>query len=200
MQRTATIIGPEDHGRRMSLAEFDHAATEGGLYELCRGVVTMIDVPGRKHLAVGNALRRQIYAYDTLHPGVIHSIAGGTDCKISITGLESDRHPDLAIYKTPPPEGTDFWSRWVPEIVIEIVSRGGAERDYVEKREEYLQFGVREYWIVDAKRREVLVLSRSDGQWAEQLVTAQEEHSTPILPDFTLRCAALFAAADAASS
>ena len=52
---TATIlIGPEHHGQRMSLEDFETAeAREGHLYELSRGVVTVIDVPGRRHLLPG---------------------------------------------------------------------------------------------------------------------------------------------------
>jgi Uma2 family endonuclease len=201
MQKTAMIIGQADQGRRMALADFDHAATEDGrLYELSRGIVTMIDVPCRKHLAVVNALKRQIHAYDGGHPDVIHTIATGSECKLSIVSMESERHPDLAIYKTPPPDGADFWSRWVPEIVVEIVSRSGRERGYVEKREEYWQFGVQEYWVVDTERREVLVLARTDGQWSERVVAAEDDYSTSILAGFALNGAALFAAADAASS
>jgi hypothetical protein len=46
MSTTATLIGPEDQGRRMSLAEFDHAEVRDGyLYELGRGVITVSDVP-----------------------------------------------------------------------------------------------------------------------------------------------------------
>ena len=45
---TQTIkIGPADHGRRMSLADFEHAEVqEGLLYELGRGVIIVSDVPG----------------------------------------------------------------------------------------------------------------------------------------------------------
>ena len=51
MSKTITKIGPADHGRRMSLEEFDHAeGQEGYLYELSRGVITVADVPRRRHL------------------------------------------------------------------------------------------------------------------------------------------------------
>jgi Uma2 family endonuclease len=201
MQKTATILTRADHGRRMPLGEFDHATSEDGrLYELSRGVITMIDVPGRKHLATVNALKRQIHAYDGAHTGVIHTIATGSECKLSIVSLDSERHPDLAIYKTPSPAGTDFWQRWVPEIVVEIVSHGGDQRDYVEKREEYLQFGIEEYWILDAHRRQMLVLTRVEGQWAERIITPSEKYSSALLPGMYVDCAAIFAAADAVPS
>jgi Uma2 family endonuclease len=157
----------------------------------------VIDVPGPRHLAQINALRRQIHAYDATHAGVIHTIASGSECKILIAGAESERHPDLAIYKTSPPAGADVWSAWAPELVIEVVSVGGERRDYVEKRDDYLQAGVQEYWIVDAQRHGVLVLSRTGSAWQERIVSGGS-YSTPVLPGFALNCTAIFAAADAA--
>lgn len=183
----------------MSLAEFEHATSDdGSLLELSRGVVTVIDVPGPKHLAQINALRRQIHAYDAAHAGVIHTIASGSECKILIAGAESERRPDLAIYKTAPPAAKDVWSDWAPEIVIEVVSVGGERRDYIEKRDDYLQAGVLEYWIIDAGRREVLVLARSGEQWSDRIVRDGESYTSPLLPGFSLNSAAIFAAAEAA--
>ena len=144
--KTITRIGPADQGRRMSLEEFEHAeAEEERLYELSRGVVTVVDVPKPGHLAQVLAIRRQLHAYDAANPGRIHTIASGGECKLLISGLESERHPDLAIYKTPPPEGKnddEIWSQWVPEIVVEVVSPSSRQRDYEEKPEEYLRLGV----------------------------------------------------------
>src|SRR4051794_21915904 len=82
--------------------------------------------------------------YNLNHPGVINYQASGSDCRLRLPRMQSDRHPDQAIYLDPPPEGRRLWARWVPHIVVEIVSAGGEERDYVEKREEYLRAGVRE--------------------------------------------------------
>jgi Uma2 family endonuclease len=200
MNRTttpATIIGPSDHGRHMSLDEFDHAEVrEGFLYELSRGVITVADVPKLRHLAQVNAIQRQVRVYDAANPGRIHTIAGGSDCKLLIAGLESERHPDLALYKTPPPEeGEDVWSLWVPEIVVEVVSPSSRQRDYEEKPEEYLRFGVMEYWIVDADKAEMLVLRRSRGLWTERTIRPPAPYRTRLLPGFAFAIGPVFAAA-----
>ena len=198
MSRTDATIGPTDHGRRMSLFDFEQAeAASGQSFELSRGTVTRIDVPNRRHLAQVNALRRQIHACDAANPGRIHTIAGGGECKIVVAALESERHPDLAIYKTPPPADKDFWATWVPEIVVEVVSPGAEHRDYVEKREEYLAFGSLEYWVLDAQRREMLALRRARGQWTERVVSPSEKYTTRLLPGVEFDCEAVFAAADA---
>src|SRR5437879_12501637 len=147
MVKAAVKIGPESHGQRMSLAEFDHAEVrEGHLYELSRGVIIVSDVPNRRHLAQITSIRRQVAAYDLAHPGRIHTVAAGSECKILVPGFESERHPDLAIYLVPPPDTEDLWSTWIPEIVIEVVSPDSEMRDYLEKLEEHLAFRVREYW------------------------------------------------------
>lgn len=197
MATTATRIGPGDHGRAMSLAEFENAEAEAGfLYELGRGVVAVVDAPNPAHFAQFNALRRQLSAYDLAHPGRIHGMGGGGECKLLIRSHESERHPDFAIYKTAPPSSREeVWSMWVPEIVIEIVSPGSEHRDYVEKREEYLSFGVLEYWILDLEKDQLLVLRRSGGQWAETKVRAGETYRTRLLPKLEFDCLRVFEAA-----
>jgi Uma2 family endonuclease len=196
MSRTATIITPADHGRRMSLAEFEHAeAQEGQLYELGKGEVIVVDVPNDPHGAQIDALREQLYGYRVSHRGIVQRIYTGAECKVVITGHESERHPDLAIYKTPPPgRGHDVWSIWIPEIVVEVVSPGSEHRDYIEKREEYLAFGVQEYWISDAARQEITVLQRRAGLWIEHRLLPGQTHRTHLLPDFELDIAAILSA------
>lgn len=195
MSKTAVIIGPEHHGQRMSLSEFDTAeAREGRRYELSRGIITVTDVPGTKHLAQLGEIREQLSAYRRVRPAAIFRIGGGSDCKILIEGLESERHPDLSVYKAPPP-AENVWSTWVPELVIEIVSPSSRYRDYEEKPEEYLRFGVREYWIVDEGRQEMTVLRRSGGRWLTRIVKPGKVYQTRLLPEFEFDLAAVFEAA-----
>ena len=143
---------------------------ESRLFELSRGIVTMVDVPNPWHFKLIDAIRRQLTAFGDKQPQLIFGIAGGGECKLLIPGLESERHPDLAVYKKPPPGGRnddEVWSQWVPEIVIEVVSQSSRYRDYHQKPEEHLKLGVREYWIVDAEERLLKVLRRSRGRWVE---------------------------------
>jgi Uma2 family endonuclease len=197
---TAIKISPADHGRRMSLADFDHAEVqEGHRYELGRGVIIVSGVPNPPHFAQFFVIRQQLGDYTSANPGRINNIGGGGECKTLLADLDSERHPDLAVYKTPPPAANEeVWAMWVPEIVIEIVSPDSGQRDYVDKREEYLRFGVQEYWIVDASRQEVLVLRRSGGRWAERVLGANDVYRTRQLPGFELVCAPIFEAARAA--
>lgn len=196
MTKILSVVGPEDQGRRMTLEQFDRAqGVAGYLYELSGGVVTVIEVPKRRHLAQMNALKRQIHAYDAAHPGRIDTIATGSECKILLVESKSERHPDLAIYRTSMPGGDDVWSRWIPEIVIEVVSPGSEHRDYVEKRRDYLEFGVPEYWILDFEKGCLLVLRRSGTTWEEVVVRPPEPYETSLLPDLRFDCEGVFDAA-----
>jgi Uma2 family endonuclease len=184
-----TLIGPSDHGRRMSLAAFIRADfEEGWLYELARGVVEVTDVPGIPHFLIVERIADLFTLYKSKHPGRIMHRGGGGECRIRTPGFRSDRHPDQAIYLSPPPStGRDAWTRWIPDLVVEVVSKGGEKRDYEEKAEEYLRAGVREYWIVDPIKRQMLVHRRAGDTWTRKVVSAAASHRTTLLPGLVVK-------------
>ena len=69
---------------------------------------------------------------------------------------------------------------------------GRADRDYTEKRDEYGTLGVKEYWIVDAKLKQVLVLRRGRSRWTETTLAPADACETKLLPGFKLPCQAVF--------
>lgn len=86
--------------------------------------------------------------------------------------------------------------RDIPTIAVEFVSasRRDRRRDYVEKREEYLAAGVREYWIVDRFRR-CLTVCRAEGD-DQTIPEGASYDDCPALPGCILPVAPLLAAAD----
>ena len=196
---TATVrIGPADHGRRMRLADFEFAEVqEGYRYELGRGVIVVSDVPNQRHLAQVTVIRDQLILYRHAHPGTIYSVAAGGECKVLAPAFESERHPDLAVYKTPPPgNSAETWRTWVPEIVIEVLSPGATNqrRDREVKLGLYSRREVPEYWITDWQRRELLVYRRK----GETLVLAatlrgDDVLTSPLLPGFSAPVSRFFA-------
>lgn len=195
-RRKQIRIGPKDHGRRMSLDDFDHAIVEEGyLYELGKGVVEVSEVPSSEHLAQVEELKDQLYGYKLANRGLIHTLASSNEAKILVSASQSERHPDLSIYLTPPPATDDVWSVWIPAIVIEVVSAQSRKRDYEQKPDEYLEFGIDEYWIIDASKNQVTVMSRWRGQWQKRVVKPPKKLTTPILPGFSLDVKRVLAAA-----
>ncbi len=180
---TKTKIGPGDQGRRMTLDEFVAAeGMDGYLYELARGIVVVTQVPGINHGWIVERVNEVFVVYKLANPGRIIYRAGGGECRLRLAGMQSDRHPDQAVYLTPPPRGKRTWHTWVPAIVVEVVSKRGEDRDYVEKREEYLRCGILEYWIFDPYRRKLLVLRRELDVWVERELGESDRHETGLLP------------------
>lgn len=191
-------IGPKDNGRRMSLRDFEFAKVkEGRLYELGRGRIVVSDVPKPRHGIQVVTIRDQFVLYKAAHPQHIYAIFEGCDCKLLIPLLESERHPDLSIYTTRPPSNDDkAWRRWLPELVIEVISLGSETRDYVEKLEEYLKIGVQEYWIVDFPRRRMVVFRRRRDKWVEQTIAAGQIYRPRLFPGLAFDIGAVFAEAE----
>jgi Uma2 family endonuclease len=197
MGTVALKLTPADGGRRLRLEDFEAAqAQDGHLYELGRGVVVVTEVPNPRHFAQIAAVKLQLYRYAVANPGRIYTVASGSECKLLAPQFESERRPDLAVYKKPPPaSGRTAWRRYLPEVVIEVVSEGSEERDYKEKREEYLALGVKEYWIFDAGPQEMLVLRRHRGRWSERTLGPGAVHRTRLLPGLEFAVAPVFEAA-----
>lgn len=195
MAQTITRIGPADNGRRMLLKEFEHAEGEAGhVYELGKGVVNVMDVPGLPHMAQFEALRDQFVAYRLANPSRIKHIVGGGESKVLLEEMQSERHPDISVYRHPPDEPGN-WATWIPDIVVEIISPSSRQRDLDEKPEEYLRFGVSEYWVVDRQEDQMLVHRRVGGRWQLRVVKPPEQYETLLLPGLKIDLRAVFTAA-----
>ena len=197
LTKAKTKIGPQHHGRKMSLKAFEFAQVEEGyLYELARGYIVVSEVANYYHGMQIVAINRLLWSYDAARPGTIHAILAGSDCKLLIPQWESERHPDLSVYLTAPKGRKDrtLWRTWVPDLAIEVVSEGSRDRDYTEKRDENWTLGVKEYWIVDAKLEQVLVLKRGRSQWTEKTISPADVCETKLLPGFKLPCREVFEA------
>jgi len=63
----------------------------------------------------------------------------------------------------------------VPDLVAEILSTATATRDRGEKKAIYERNGVREYWLVDWRSREVQVFRREGERWDLGRVVGERE-------------------------
>lgn len=55
----------------------------------------------------------------------------------------------------------------VPTLVVEVLSSSTASRDLIKKMNLYMEFGVKEYWIVSPKNNSVQVFVLEDGLYNE---------------------------------
>lgn len=79
----------------------------------------------------------------------------------------------------------------IPRLVVEVVSssdtdKSSRDRDYIEKRQEYAQRGIPEYWIIDPIAEKLLILSLADGTYTEQIFVGDKRLVSPSLPELNI--------------
>ncbi len=102
--------------------------------------------------------------------------------------------PDLSFVRQEriPPEGRPKKGYWeiIPDLAIEVVSPDDVLYTVFEKVITYLQFGVKEVWLIIPPVQTVIIYhSRTDVRY---LVTSDKLESPEILPGFSIPIAELF--------
>ena len=94
--------------------------------------------------------------------------------ELEVEGEPKNRYPDLTVIREEHiqqlrPRNTIRLSMQPPLVVIEAVSPGfsNRERDYIDKRKQYQDRGIPEYWLIDPARATVTVLELVDGIYRE---------------------------------
>jgi Uma2 family endonuclease len=74
--------------------------------------------------------------------------------------------PDVAYVRAERLHMAEEWAmQGGPDIAVEIVSRDSRTRDYVEKKQLYLDAGVPEYWLIDTLARRCEFFELIDGRY-----------------------------------
>jgi len=198
-QTTALVvppIGPECAGISMSPEEFDaiEEYDEGYRYELVRGVLVVTPVPLEQEADPNECLGGLLFVYRERHP--LGRALDRTRPERYIRTKDGRRKADRVIWAglgRRPSEKADL-----PTIAVEFVSGGKRNwrRDYVLKRNEYLEVGIAEYWIFDRFDR-ILTVYRNSPTGAITVVVGEGEvYRTPLLPGFELPISRLLEAVD----
>ena len=101
--------------------------------------------------------------------------------------------PDLLLVRDAkdPRRQNRFWLG--ADLVLEVVSPDKPERDLIEKRGDYAEAGIPEYWIANPETETIAVLRLEDEAYVEQGVFGRGEAATStLLPDFTVDVDAVF--------
>ena len=178
---------------RMTIDEYLSAdLPEGFRYELVKGVVEMSPIPDIPHDRVVNKLNRWLVLYAEQRPDVVGYLS--QRFAVAVSTRETAREPDFGVYRPAdsPLQPGRKWRDVVPMLVIEVVSLGQEPRDYKDKRQDYWDAGVGEYWIADPQRKTLTVLARHRLDWAEQVFAASDTYQPAILPGLEILVDALF--------
>jgi Uma2 family endonuclease len=107
--------------------------------------------------------------------------------------------PDIAVvlcetWEAAPPPTPDRFLTVVPDLVVEVLSPSTARRDRGPKRDIYERNGVREYWLLDPRRREITVIGRdADGRLGSESTVADDHPARSVLlAGFSVRPAEIF--------
>lgn len=194
---TPTRIGPEHNGMMMTVEEYDSIEEWDPFYsyELVHGVLIVMPPPGPGERSPNDKLGRIILNFQADHPNgdVVDETLPEQEIATTAGRRRTDRVIWLGLGRAPI-TGVARESD-VPKVAIELVSQSSRDRrrDYVEKREEYADAGVEEYWVIDRYRRKMTVFRGRD----EELVLGEGETYRPeIMPGFELPLDYLLAAAD----
>jgi YD repeat-containing protein len=175
--------------------EYLHLTDEtNNLVEFTNGHVEVLEMPTEAHQMILQFLNGLLLAFVSkgslgrvlfaplrirLRPGVI-------------------REPDIVFMKTENDHRRHQRTWDGADLVIEIVSedRKSRERDYIDKRRDYAEAGIPEYWIVDPQEQRITVLKLTGHEYSVHgEFTPGQTASSSLLPGFEVSVAAVFAAA-----
>ena len=186
-------LSQDSAGLLMSKSEFHEIQDfeDGYRFELIRGVVVVTPPPSHSEVKANETLGILInrYVEEHLSGNCIDDTLFEREIETDPSLRRTDRSIWIGLGRTPDPD-TD-----IPAIIVEFVSpvKAAHYRDYEEKRDEYLNVGVKEYWVVDRFDRTMTVF-RPDVE--PQVVKEDEIYNTSLMPGFELPLKKILAAAD----
>ncbi|MGF0034686.1 Uma2 family endonuclease [Bariatricus sp. SGI.154] len=123
--------------------------------ELVLGQLYMLAAPSRRHQYLITELLFQIRSYIRMNQGRCHVYPAPFDVRL-FKNESVIVQPDISVV-CDKDKLSDRGCEGAPDWVIEIVSPGNRQHDYVTKLMQYQKSGVREYWIVDQQEGKVMV-------------------------------------------
>lgn len=184
------------NGVLMTPEEFDAVKEwdDRYVYELVHGVVIVTPPPGEAERDPNGELEFLLRLFQLTRPegSIIDKTLSEQYLPVPNGRRRADRVVWIGLGRVPV-LGVD-----IPAIVVEFVSqrKRDRQRDYEEKRREYLALGVREYWVIDRFSRSMTVFRDAPGEPLETIIKENETYRTPLLLGFELPLARLLKVAD----
>jgi Uma2 family endonuclease len=178
---------------KLTYDDFVHFPDDGKRHELIDGEHYVTPSPnvrhqhisGRLHLLIGNWL--EAHPIGRLFYAPLDVVLSDIDVvEPDLLYLSNERAAQVL---------TPLHARGVPELVVEIASKGTRRRDETIKRRLYERAGVTEYWVVDPEIDVMRVYRREGdafGRALELLREAGDVLTTPLLPGLEIPLARVF--------
>ena len=117
--------------------------------ELIDGVIYDYAAPTEIHQETQFELGIQLRDHIKKHGGKCRVILAPSDVRLDLCSVVQ---PDVYVRCRPGRKDTD-----APDFVAEITSPSTRSKDYIIKLQKYMQTGVREYWIIDHDKEQIIV-------------------------------------------
>ncbi|MFN0051978.1 MAG: Uma2 family endonuclease [Planctomycetales bacterium] len=193
---TDFVLGPEHAGMRMTPEEFDaiEEYDDNQQYELIRGVLVVNPIPSAEETGPNELLGYLLWRFHEDHTGQsrLDDTLPQQYVRTATGRRIADRLIWIGVGRIPDPR------RDGAAIAVEFVSQGkrSGARDYVEKKREYGEAGLQEYWIIDRFQRTMTVVKYTAAGIQELTIPEQATYESQLLPGFVLPLSRILAAAD----
>ena len=159
-----------------------YALPEGERAELIDGHIYYMAPPSRIHQRISTRLTSIIDRYIENHHGQCQVYAAPFAVHLDETN-STYVEPDISVI-CDPNKLNDKGCIGSPDWIIEIVSPASKRMDYYTKLFKYRTAGVREYWIIDPSKNQVVVYSFEHGDMEQY--TLQDSVKVGIYEDLSI--------------
>ena len=188
-------LGPRDHGRELSLEEYESADYElGSKYEIIDGALYVSPEPNFAESFLEVWLSQKLHLYRFAHPEIINYITVKSRVFVPDRAYATVPEPDIAAFRGIPLDADlrdIHWQDLSPILVAEVLVDADPAKDL--RRNPILFLAVptiAEYWVLDGRdnaNEPTLIQHRRDGdRWVIHNYPYGTMFTTNLLPDFQL--------------
>lgn len=188
-------LGPADHGRPLSLDDYESADYAlGHKYEIIDGRLYVSPLPNFPENRLERWLDRKVSRYAEHHPEVLNYVTVKSRVYVHEREQATVPEPDLAAFHNLDPDA-DFrevrWQDLAPVLVAEVLVDGDEFKDLERNPDLYLDVpSIKEYWVLvgrDDPNKPTLIQHRRYGKrWVRREHPYGTTFTTKTLPGFSL--------------
>ena len=157
--------------------------------ELWDGELIMSPAPSFRHQIIVGRFYRQLFDWASQHH-LGEVVAGPIDMVLSPHRVAQ---PDVVFIARDRLSVIGRAIEGPVDLAVEVISLGDRNRDRIEKRDLYEQYGIKEYWLVDPEAETVEVLHLEHGHYQLFMRCAPgQTAASKLLPGFAVAVGPLF--------
>jgi Uma2 family endonuclease len=188
-------LGPGDHGRLLTLDDFESADYEPGFkYEIIDGRLAVAPEANLGEHRLERWLARKLERYAEDNPAVLNFVAEKARVFVPTRRRPTIPEPDVAAYQgfpTDVPLKDLRWEDISPLVVAEVLVEGDAQKDLTRNPDLYFAVpSIKEYWVLDGRDdpdEPTLIQYRRHGKrWVVRSFPYGSTFTTKLLPGFSL--------------